>query len=74
MTALYDTDFVAWAHEQAGLARAGSVRSLDLANIAEELESMVRAERRTLASQIQRLIATIRADAAGVLRLGTFPA
>ena len=57
MTALYDTDFVAWAHEQAGLARAGSVRSLDLANIAEELEGMIRAERRTLASQLERLIA-----------------
>jgi hypothetical protein len=67
MTTLYDTDFVAWAHEQAGLARrianapgvsrGGSVHSLDLANIAEELEGMVRAERRVLASQFRRLVA-----------------
>ena len=57
MTALYDTDLVAWAREQADLARRGSVNALDLANIAEELESMGRSERRALASQIRRLTA-----------------
>ena len=57
MTALYETDLVAWAREQADLARRGSVNSLDLANIAEELESMGRSERRALASQIRRLTA-----------------
>jgi hypothetical protein len=57
MTALYETDFVAWAREQADLARCGSVNSLDLANIAEELESMGRSEHRALASQIERLMA-----------------
>src|SRR4051794_41882849 len=57
MTALYETDLVAWAREQADLARRGSVNSLDLAHIAEELEGMVRAEHRALASQIERLMA-----------------
>ena len=57
MTALYDTDLVAWAREQADLARRGSVNDLDLAHIAEELEGMVRAEHRALASQMERLMA-----------------
>src|SRR3954462_1258228 len=57
MTALYETDLVVWARDQADLARRGSVNSLDLAHIAEELEGMVRAEHRALASQIERLMA-----------------
>jgi hypothetical protein len=57
VTALYETDLVAWAREQADLARRGSVNSLDLANIAEELEGMVRSEHRALASQLERLMA-----------------
>ena len=55
MTALYDTDLAAWAREQADLARQGSLDRLDVANIAEELESIARAERRDLAAQICRL-------------------
>lgn len=50
-------DFVSWASEQATLARRGAVNSLDLSNIAEELDAMVRAERRALASQLERLMA-----------------
>ncbi|WP_245613335.1 DUF29 domain-containing protein [Skermanella stibiiresistens] len=57
MTALYETDLTAWAREQADLARRGSVNSLDLVHIAEELDAMVRAERRALASQLERLMA-----------------
>src|SRR3954462_11814246 len=57
MTALYETDLVVWARDQADLARRGSVNSLDLTHIAEELEGMVRAEHRALASQIERLMA-----------------
>jgi hypothetical protein len=67
MTTLYETDFVAWAQEQADLARriangsavsrSGNVNALDLANIAEELESMGRSERRAFASQMRRLMA-----------------
>ena len=57
VTALYETDLVAWAREQADLARRGSVNALDMGNIAEELEGMGRAERRALASQLERLMA-----------------
>jgi antitoxin ParD1/3/4 len=41
---LYDRDFYAWSHEQAALLRAGQVADADLANIAEEIESMGRGE------------------------------
>ncbi|MBR4417278.1 MAG: DUF29 family protein, partial [Victivallales bacterium] len=33
-TATYDTDFVAWTHQQAALLRQGQLASLDLQNIA----------------------------------------
>jgi hypothetical protein len=57
MSLHYETDFYAWTREQADLARRGSVNALDLTNIAEELESMGRSERRALASQLERLMA-----------------
>ena len=53
----YHADFYAWTREQADLARRGSVNALDMGNIAEELEGMGRAERRALASQLERLMA-----------------
>ena len=36
---LYDTDFYAWANEQAALLRAGCLTEADIGNIAEEIES-----------------------------------
>ncbi|HEX3863766.1 MAG TPA: DUF29 domain-containing protein [Stellaceae bacterium] len=48
----YDEDFFAWTEEQARLLRAGEVAALDLANIAEEIESMGRSLRRELRSRI----------------------
>ena len=48
MSATYETDFYAWANEQAALLRAGDVAAADLAHIAEEIESMGRTERREL--------------------------
>jgi hypothetical protein len=57
---LYDEDFVAWTEEQAeGLraaARAGSNLQLDWENLAEEIESLGRSDRRELHSQIYRII------------------
>ncbi|MFZ2871945.1 MAG: DUF29 family protein [Zavarzinia sp.] len=41
---LYDRDFYAWANEQAALLRAGKLDKADIANIAEEIESMGRSE------------------------------
>jgi hypothetical protein len=48
---LYDRDFYAWSHEQAALLRAGQTADADLANIAEEIESMGKGEKRELVSR-----------------------
>jgi hypothetical protein len=48
----YDTDFYAWANEQAALLRAGRLSEADVENIAEELETMGRSERRELISRL----------------------
>src|SRR5271168_5304601 len=49
---LYDTDFYAWANEQAALLRAGRLSEADIQNIAEEIESMGRSEKRELVSRL----------------------
>jgi hypothetical protein len=49
---LYETDFYAWANEQAALLRAGRLSEADLANIAEEIESMGKTEKRELVSRL----------------------
>jgi hypothetical protein len=53
---LYDTDFYAWANEQATLLRSGDVSKADLQNIAEEIESMGRSEKRELVSRLTVLL------------------
>ena len=53
---LYDTDFYAWATEQAALLRAGRLSEVDIENIAEEIESMGRSERRELVSRLTVLL------------------
>jgi len=45
-SSLYDRDFYAWSIEQAALLREGRVAEADLESIAEELESMGKAEKR----------------------------
>jgi Domain of unknown function DUF29 len=52
----YDTDFYAWANEQAALLRAGRLSEADVENIAEEIESMGRSERRELVSRLTVLL------------------
>lgn len=54
---LYDRDFYTWANEQAALLRAGKLAQADIANIAEEIESMGRSEKREL---VERLTALLR--------------
>jgi hypothetical protein len=49
---LYDEDFHAWTVEQARLLRAGELSAVDAANIAEEIESMGRSDRRELQSRL----------------------
>ncbi|HEX3862207.1 MAG TPA: DUF29 domain-containing protein [Stellaceae bacterium] len=56
----YDADFLAWSRQQAdalrAAARTGSNQALDWQNLAEEIESLGAAERRSLASQLQRIV------------------
>jgi ribosomal protein L29 len=53
---LYDHDFYAWANEQAALLRSGKLSAADIENIAEEIESMGKAERRELVSRLTVLL------------------
>ena len=53
---LYDTDFYAWANEQAALLRAGKLSAADIEHIAEEIESMGRGEKRELVSRLRVLL------------------
>ena len=55
-TAAYDTDFYAWAEEQAALLRAGRLADADIEHIAEEIETMGRAEKRELVSRLTVLL------------------
>jgi hypothetical protein len=53
---LYDTDYVAWLDEQVHHLRAGRVAALDLENVAEELEGLMKSERRQLGNRLEVLI------------------
>jgi hypothetical protein len=53
---LYDTDFYAWTQEQAALLRAGKLHDVDLANVAEEIESLGKSEWRALGSRLDVLV------------------
>ena len=53
---LYDTDYVAWLEEQVAHLRAGRLRALDVENVAEELESLMKKERRQLENRLEVLI------------------
>lgn len=53
---LYETDFYAWANEQAALLRAGQLSAADIENIAEEIESIGKTEKRELLSRLTILL------------------
>jgi ribosomal protein L29 len=53
---LYDQDFFAWANEQAALLRAGRLSEADIENIAEEIDTMGRSEKRELVSRLKVLL------------------
>jgi Domain of unknown function DUF29 len=53
----YNKDFYAWALHSAELIREGKFSELDVENLAEELESMGKSERRELISRLAILIA-----------------
>jgi hypothetical protein len=52
----YHSDFYAWANEQAALLRAGELSAVDVQNIADEIESMGRSEKRELISRLTALL------------------
>jgi hypothetical protein len=56
MSDAYSTDFYAWAQEQSALLRAGRFNEADIANIAEEIESMGRGEKRELVNRLTILL------------------
>lgn len=55
-TLLYEQDFFAWTLEQAKLLKSGRLDEIDLANLAEEMETMGRSEKRELDSRMTVLI------------------
>jgi hypothetical protein len=52
----YETDFFAWTQEQAQLLRARATPGLDWDNLAEEIDSMGRRDRRKLESRFRRIL------------------
>jgi hypothetical protein len=52
----YDSDFYAWATEQAALLRAGRLSEVDIEHIAEEIETLGRGERRELVNRLAVLL------------------
>jgi Domain of unknown function DUF29 len=53
---LYDIDFVCWTEEQAASLRARRLDGLDLENLAEEIESLGKRDRRRLKSRLTVLL------------------
>jgi len=53
---IYNRDFYAWALEQAQLIRAGRLTEIDLNNVAEEIESYAKTERRELGKLVSDLL------------------
>ncbi len=58
LTELYDEDFVLWTEQQAAALRRAknSILPLDWENLAEEIESLGKSDRRALTSQIRRIL------------------
>ena len=52
----YDYDFYAWSIQNARLMRQGKLSEIDVENIAEELESMAKRDRRELISRLTVLL------------------
>jgi hypothetical protein len=53
---LYDTDFYAWALEQAALLREGAVAGLDLEHLADEIEGLARRDVRTMSRHLRHAL------------------
>ena len=53
---LYETDYYAWSNQQAALLRGGRLSEADIENIAEEIESMGKGEKRELVNRLRVLL------------------
>ena len=53
---LYERDYVAWLEEQVAHLRAGRLSALDVENVAEELEGLMRSQRQQLENRLEVLI------------------
>ncbi len=53
---LYDRDFCLWTETMAAMLRSGNLAELDIANLAEEVESLGRRDRRELQSRLVVLL------------------
>lgn len=53
----YEVDYAQWCVEQAALVREGKFAGLDRENLAEEIESLGRSDKREIASRMEVLIA-----------------
>lgn len=56
MPSNYDIDFYAWANEQSALLRAGKLSAADVENIAEEIATLGRSEKRELVNRLSMLL------------------
>ena len=52
----YEEDFYGWTVEQSRLLRSGELSAIDVANIADEIESIGRSDRRELKSRLVVLV------------------
>src|SRR3954464_9883915 len=53
---LYDTDFAEWSARTAELVRAGRLDEVDLEHVAEEIDNLGRSERKSVRSQLRRML------------------
>lgn len=53
----YEADYGQWSAEQGALLREGRLSDLDRQNLAEEIESLVRSDRREIENRLTRLLA-----------------
>jgi hypothetical protein len=56
LSALYDSDFYAWAEQNAQLMKSGRFDELDTEHLIEEIESMGASEKRALESRLIELM------------------
>lgn len=55
-TITYESDFYQWTQQQADRLRHGQWATLDAANLAEEIESMGKSDRRAIASYLANIL------------------